>query len=64
VTIFVGTDGILYPDITKCFSLLDGDPSNELVIGEKMNHVYPLFPIPEAKPAVDKIIRLIRSAGK
>ena len=48
----------------KCFSLLDGDPSNELVIGEEMNHVYPLFPIPEAKPAVDKIIRLIRSAGE
>ena len=64
VTVFVGTDGILYPDITKCFSLLDDDSSNELVIGEEMNHVYPLFPIPEAKPAVDKIIRLIRSARK
>lgn len=61
VTVFVGTDGIFYPDITKFFGMLDEDPSNELIIGEEMNHVYPLFPIPEAKPAVDKIIRTIQS---
>ena len=61
VTVFVGTDGIFYPDITKFFSMLDKDPSNELIIGEEMNHVYPLFPIPEAKPAVDKIISTIQS---
>lgn len=63
VTVFVGTDGILYPDIAKCFSLLDDDSSNEPVIGEEMNHVCPLYPIPEAKPAVDKIIRMIQPAG-
>ncbi len=61
VTVFVGTDGIFYPDITKFLGMLDKDPSNELIIGEEMNHVYPLFPIPEAKPAVDKIIRTIQS---
>ena len=61
VTVFVGTDGIFYPDITKFFGMLDKDPSNELIIGEGMNHVYPLFLIPEAKPAVDKIIRTIQS---
>ncbi|MDO5133975.1 MAG: hypothetical protein Q4D81_13500 [Eubacteriales bacterium] len=61
VTVFVGTDGIFYPDISKFFGMLDKDPSNELIIGEEMNHVYPLFPIPEAKPAVDKIIRTIQS---
>ena len=61
VTVFVGTDGIFYPDITKFFGMLDEDPSNELIIGEEMNHVYPLFPIPEAKPAVDKVIRTIQS---
>ena len=61
VTVFVGTDGIFYPDITKFFGMLEEDPSNELIIGEGMNHVYPLFPIPEAKPAVEKIIRTIQS---
>ncbi len=59
VTVFAGTDGILYPDITKFFGQLDDDPSNELIVGEEMYHVYPLFPIPEAKPAVEKIIRVI-----
>ena len=61
VTVFVGTDEIFYPDITKFFGMLDEDPSNELIIGEEMNHVYPLFLIPEAKPAVDKIIRTIQT---
>lgn len=60
VTVFAGTDGILYPDIVKFFGLLDDDSSNELIIGEGMNHVYPLFPIPEAKPAVDKILQVVR----
>ena len=60
VTVFAGTDGILYPDITKCYGLLDTDPSNELIIGEGMNHVYPLFTIPEAKPAVKKILEVVK----
>ncbi len=59
VTVFVGTSEIFYPDITKFFKMLDPDPSNELIIGEDMNHVYPLFPIPEAKPAVNKIIEKV-----
>ena len=40
--------------------MLDKDPSNELIIGEEMNHVYPLFPIQEAKPAVEKIIQIVK----
>ena len=61
VTVFVGTDGIFYPDITKFYRMLDKDPSNKLIVGKEMIHVYPLFPIPEAKPAVNKIIRLLRT---
>ncbi len=60
-TVFVGTDEILYPDIVKFYGLLDEDPSNELIVGEEMNHVYPLFPIPEAKPVVDRIVQIIKS---
>ena len=60
VTVFVGTSEILYPDITKFFGMLDKDPSNELIVGEDMNHVYPLFPIKEAVPAVEKILQLVR----
>ena len=61
VTVFVGTDGIFYPDITKFYRMLDKDPSNKLIVGKEMIHVYPLFPIPEATPAVNKIIRLLRT---
>ncbi len=63
VTVFVGTDEILNPDITKFYGMLDKDASNELIIGEEMNHVYPLFPIPEARPAVDRIVQIIRSTA-
>ena len=55
VTIFMGTEEVFVPDIKKLFSLLDPDDSNELIIGEDMNHVYPLLPIPEAAEA-EKII--------
>lgn len=60
VTMFVGTSEIFYPDVTKLFRMLDVDPSNEIIIGEEMNHVYPLFPIREAKPAVKKILQVVQ----
>lgn len=59
VTLFVGTDGILYPDTIKLFEVLKHEPSNRLIVGNDMIHVYPLLPIPEAKAAVDKIIETI-----
>ena len=59
VTVFTGTDEILYPDTVRFFNKLDEDPSNELIVAEEMNHVYPLFPIPEAKPAIAKIMQVV-----
>ena len=59
VTVFAGTSEIFFPDVTKFFRMLDRDPSNELIIGDEMNHVFPLFPIPEAKSAVDKIFQAV-----
>ena len=60
VTVFVGTDEIFYPDVTKFFSMLDDDPFSELIVGEEMNHVHPIFPIAEAVPAVQKIIQIVK----
>ena len=37
---FVGTNKIFCSDVTESFRRLDEDPSNKLVIGEEMNHVY------------------------
>ena len=58
-TVFVGTCELFYPDVTKFFGMLDKDLSNELIVGDEMNHVYPLFPIKEAAPAVEKIIQVV-----
>jgi len=59
VTVFVGTSEIFYPDITKFFRMLEYDPKNELFVGDEMNHVFPLYPIPEAKPAINKILQVV-----
>ena len=59
VTVFLGTDEVLYPDVTKMFHMLDRDVSNELIIGEGMNHVYPLYPIEEAKSACNKVFHIV-----
>ena len=59
VTVFVGTDEIIYPDATKMFHMLDKDVTNELIVGEGMNHVYPLFPIKEAESARHKVFHII-----
>jgi len=64
VTVFVGTSEVFYPDITGFFSLLPPDPSNELIVGKEMNHAYPLFPIAEAKPALEKRVRIIQRDEK
>ena len=59
VTVFLGTEEILYPDVTKMFHMLDADVSNELIVGEEMFHCYPLAPIEEAKPACRKIFHIV-----
>ena len=59
VTVFVGTDEIIYPDAVKMFHMLDQDVSNELIVGEGMNHVYPLYPIEEARSACNKVFHIV-----
>jgi len=59
VTVFIGTDEVLYPDVTKMFYMLDRDVSNELIVGDGMNHLYPLYPIEEAKYACHKVFHIV-----
>ena len=59
VTVFIGTEEVLYPDVTKMFHMLDNDISNELIVGEGMIHCYPLNPIEEAKSACNKIFHIV-----
>lgn len=56
VTVFTGTCEIFYPDITKFYHSLEESQANELIVGNEMCHIYPLFPIPEAKQAIETIV--------
>lgn len=54
--IFVGDNEIFYKDILKYYdSLKDDNVDSRLVVGEGLFHIYPLFPIPEAKKAFKEI---------
>lgn len=60
INIYVGTNEVLYK---QCINLYDRlrKVGNDVTIykGEEMCHVYPLFPIPEGKKAVNEIIKYI-----
>lgn len=57
-TLFVGTHEIFYPDVLKFYDkLMSKNVDAELIVGEKMNHVYPLYPlVPESKKAFNHIV--------
>ena len=55
--IFAGENEIFYKDILKyADKLKENDVDFRLITGEAMFHIYPLFPIPEAKGAFDELI--------
>lgn len=57
IIIITGTHDILYPDIEKFIKKLKAENvEHQFIIKEKMNHDYPLYPIPEAKQAQKLII--------
>ena len=61
VTLFVGTREIFYPDVTAFYEMLQAQGiESELFVGEGMNHVYPVYPIPEADTAFEQIAAAIQ----
>ena len=59
VSVFVGTDEILYPDIIEFYNKLSPKNNCKLIVEEGMNHVYPLYPIKEAKASLNIILDII-----
>lgn len=58
--LFVGERELLYPDTLKLYQLLKrSDVDVDLTIGKGMNHVYPIYPIPEARKAFQQINSMI-----
>ena len=60
VYLFVGTREIFYPDVTDFYNMLqEKNIRSELYIGEGLNHVYPLYPIPEAEEALKQVCKIL-----
>ena len=60
VHIFVGTREMFYPDNVLLYEKLQNlGVESCLIIGEGMNHVYPMYPIPEADRAVSRIADIL-----
>lgn len=60
ISIFVGTHEIFLPDCRLLHEKLKQENvEHNFVVGPKMNHVYPVYPIPEAKKAREQIVKII-----
>ena len=58
---FTGTNELFYPDIKKYAEKLKNSGVNvKLIEKEGMFHIYPMFPIPEAKQALNQIIEYVK----
>ncbi len=59
VTIFVGDRELFYPDDTLLYEKLKNNENVTLHIGKGQNHVYPVYPTPEGRIAVEQIIDIV-----
>jgi len=60
--IYTGTRELLYPDICLLSNKLkDNNVEYELIIGEDMNHIYPLFPTTSGKKAREQILEILKN---
>ena len=65
ITQFIGTHEALYPDAIRFAKKLnDQGIEQQTFVYPKMNHVFVLFPIPEADDAYQKIIHIITDGAK
>ena len=61
VLLFTGTRELIYPDtVILADKLKNAGVNTTFEIGKNLNHVYPAFPIPEAKVAIEKIADFVK----
>jgi acetyl esterase/lipase len=61
ITLFIGTHEIFLPDARKFKALAEQEKADiNYFEYPKMNHVFPIFPVPEAKLAMQQIIDIIK----
>ena len=60
ITMFIGTNDMLCPDVLKFSEMLnEQDIEHTLLVKESLDHPYPLFPTPEAAEAQQVMINVI-----
>ncbi|MDO5117191.1 MAG: alpha/beta hydrolase [Eggerthellaceae bacterium] len=61
-TLFVGTHEIFFADVTAFYDKLEkAGVDVRLIIGQEMNHIWPFFPIPEAKDAFEQVLQVLEA---
>ncbi|MDY2574392.1 MAG: alpha/beta hydrolase [Bacilli bacterium] len=62
VYLYAGTREILYPDCKLLYEILkDSKVDAHFFIGKGLNHVYPIYPIKEARDTLNNIVKIINS---
>ena len=62
ISLFTGTREILCADILRTDALLkERGIEHDLIIGQGLNHVYPVYPTPEGKKARKTIVNMIQT---
>ncbi|HEO2270391.1 TPA: alpha/beta hydrolase fold domain-containing protein [Streptococcus agalactiae] len=60
ISFFIGTHDIFYPDNQLLHQKLAKENiKHHYIVGQKMNHVYPVLPIPEAETAFKQMLKII-----
>jgi acetyl esterase/lipase len=60
VRVYVGTREIFYPDVIAfAHKVKEAGVSCEVVVGHGLNHVWPVYPTPEAARAQTEIAALV-----
>ncbi len=61
ITLFIGTREVLYPDAMLLYEKMVAQGADcTLHVKEGLSHVYPLFPIPEAKEAIEIMANILK----
>ncbi len=64
MTVYVGTHELFLADVRRFKLIARGQGADvDIRVYPKMNHVFPLFPIPEAKRAMKEIVRLVAESN-
>lgn len=61
ISMFTGTHDLMYPDNTLLAQMLTAENiKHNYIIGENMNHIYPIYPIPEGREVIEQIVEIIK----